>query len=84
MLLYKGLRKLFQHITVEKTMQARMIATAANGLLVLALYLTVWGAPSLVIGIIEIVLAAGAAAATWNALKPPLRGPAWLRLSGKH
>lgn len=55
-------------------MQVRNIATAANGLLVLALYLTVWGAPSLTIALVEIVLAAGAAAATWYVLKMPLRG----------
>ena len=65
-------------------MQVRNIATAANGLLVLALYLTVWGAPRLTIALVEIVLAAGAAAATWYALKTPLSGPTWLRLSGKH
>ena len=37
-------------------MQVRNIATAANGLLVLALYLTVWGAPSLTIALVEIAL----------------------------
>ena len=67
---------------LEETMQLRNIATAANGFLVLALYLTVWGAPSFTIAVIEIVLAAGAAASTWYALKT-LRGPVWLRLSVK-
>jgi hypothetical protein len=61
-------------------MQARVIATAVNTLLVLALYLTVWGAPTLTIAAIELLLAAAAAVSTWYALKA-VRGTRWLHVA---
>jgi len=47
----------------------RLIAALANGGLVLALYLTAWGAPVPEIAILELTLAAGAAISTWYALR---------------
>ena len=47
----------------------RLIASLANGGLVLALYMTAWGAPAPEIAILELTLAAGAAVSTWYALR---------------
>ena len=55
-------------------MQIRTVAAAVNGALVLGLYIAAWGAPSLTIAGLEILLAAGAAVSTWHALKPSRLG----------
>ncbi|HXV24026.1 MAG TPA: hypothetical protein VED46_07195 [Alphaproteobacteria bacterium] len=61
-------------------MQARTIAAAVNGILVLALYLTVWGAPTLAIASVEIALAVGAGLSTWYSLRS-VGTPRWLRFA---
>jgi hypothetical protein len=58
-------------------MQTRTVAAALNGLTVLLLYVAAWGAPTFTVALIEIALAAGAAASTWYALRRA-RTPAWL------
>jgi hypothetical protein len=49
-------------------MQIPTIAAAVNGLLVLAVYLAAWEAPSLTMAVLEVGLAAGAAISTWYAI----------------
>ncbi|HXV25723.1 MAG TPA: hypothetical protein VED46_15885 [Alphaproteobacteria bacterium] len=58
-------------------MQARTLAAAFNGIIVLLLYLSAWGASSWTVAAIEIALAAGASLSTWYALKRATT-PAWL------
>lgn len=58
-------------------MQARTLAAAFNGIIVLLLYISAWGVPSWTIAMIEIGLATSAALSTWYALKRAT-APAWL------
>lgn len=58
-------------------MRTRTVAAALNGLTVLLLYVSAWGAPTCTVALIETALAAGAAASTWYALRRA-RTPAWL------
>ena len=61
----------------------RTVAAALNGSLVLAIYFAAWGVPSGVVGVIELVLAAGAMVSTWYALKKVQTPPFAQRLAGK-
>ena len=58
-------------------MQIRTVAAAANGTMVLLLYVSAWGAPTAAVAAVEIGLAAGAAVSTWYALRRA-KTPAWL------
>ena len=65
-------------------MQIRTLAAMLNGGLVLAMHGTTFGAPSWTIAGLEIVLATGAAACTWYALRQAttrIALPSWRPLS---
>lgn len=59
----------YAHLGDFKMDRIRLIAALANGGLVLALYITAWGAPVPEIVILELTLAAGATVSTWYALR---------------
>ena len=50
-------------------MQIRFVATALNGALVLALYVTGWGVPNFSAALLEVALGVAAGPSTWYALR---------------